>query len=167
MQPVTVTYSLSEEAFIHAARALWSYRGIGDRGNWLTTIIALAVGPVLLTNGLAAGWLFIAAGAIFVVLTLLRNLLWRRAYRKMAKYTAPITAVFGPDTVHVSSAEGDNTLPWSSFKNYAETPDYYFLFMGWRGLSIIPKTAFESDEDNEQTRLYMTTHLKRRKMRWT
>lgn len=167
MQPVTITYSLSEDDFMRAARALWSYRSIGDRGNLVVAILAMAAGPALLINGFGTGWLFIGAAALFVCLTALRNLLWRRAYRQMMKYTAPITASFAPETVSVSSAEGDNTLPWSSFKDYAETPQYYFLFIGWRGLSIIPKSAFNSDEDNEQTRLYMTTHLKRRKMRWT
>ena len=167
MQPVTVNYSLSEEGFMRAARALWSYRGIGDRGNMIAASLALAAGLGLLIYRYPTGWMFIAAAAMFVAMTILRNLIWRRAFRNMVKYSAPITASFGPETVSVSSAEGDNTLPWSSFKSYAETLEFYFLFIGWRGLSIIPKSAFSSDEDNELTRLYITTNLQRRKMRWT
>lgn len=152
---------------MQAARALWSYRGIGDRGNLILIIATLAIGPALLIYGVATGWLFIASAALLAGLTVARNVIWRRAYPKMVKYTAPITATFTPDTVSVASAEGENTLPWSSFKNYAETPAFYFLFMGRRGLSIIPKTAFASDLDNEQTRIYIAANLKRKKMRWT
>ncbi|WP_299301872.1 YcxB family protein [uncultured Litoreibacter sp.] len=166
MSAITITYSLSEDAFMRAARALWSYRGIGDRGNWLLAIAAAAVGPVLLLNGFGTGWLFIATAVIFLALTALRNVLWRRAYRKMVKYTAPITATFTADTVETRSAEGHSTLPWTSFGQYAETPVFYFLFMGRRGLSIIPKSAFATDEELEQTRIWMT-QLPRKKMRWT
>lgn len=156
---------------MQAARALWSYRGIGDTGNMILVIASLAIGPTLLLYGQWTGWLFIAAAAIFAALTLLRNVIWRRAYRKMRKYTAPITATLTQTTVGVVSAEGENTLPWSSFANYAETPAFYFLFgaraIGRRSLSIIPKSAFASDLENEQARVYIATNLKRKKMRWT
>lgn len=166
MTTVTVTYSLSEDDFMRAARALWSYRGIGDRGNWLLAIAAMAVGPLLLVNGFGTGWLFIGAAALFAAMTVARNLIWRRAYGRMIKYTAPITAGFSQDLVETHSAEGQSSLQWSSFSHYAETPVFFFLFMGRRGLSIIPKSAFATDEGLEQTRLYMT-QLPRKKMRWT
>lgn len=166
MSAVTVTYTLSEAQFMHAARVLWSYRGIGDRGNAVCAIIAAAVGPALLLYGFATGWLFIAAAGLFVAMTLARNLLWRRSYRKMVKYTAPITATLTKDTVETRSAEGHATLPWTSFNAYAETRDHLFLFLGWRGLSIIPKPAFQTDLELEQARLYFT-QLPRKKMRWT
>ncbi len=163
---ITITYTLSEAQFMHAARVLWSYRGIGDRGNLLLAIFAAAVGPVLLVYGFGTGWLFIAAAVLFVVLTAFRNLIWRSAYRKMVKYTGPITATLSKDTVETRSAEGQSKLPWSAFNRYAETPDFVFLFIGWRGLSIIPRSAFASEEDGEQARLFYT-QLPRKKMRWT
>ncbi len=168
MTPLTLTYSLSEAQFMQAARVLWSYRAIGDRGNWVVVILCLCVGPVLLLNEVSTGWLFIAVAVFFAVLTWIRTVLWRRAYGRMVKYTAPITATFAPDHVTTNSAEGDSTLPWSFFKSYAETPDYVFLFGPKRTLSIIPKSALPVPEDIETLRDFITAaHLPRKKMRWT
>jgi len=114
MTPLTLTYRLSEAQFMHAAGVLWAYRAIGDKGNWITVILCLAAGPVLLLNGVATGWLFIAVWA--------RRVIWRRAYRRMVKYTGPITAVFKEGQVTTRSEEGENTLPLTHFKSYAGCP---------------------------------------------
>ena len=168
MSPLTLTYSLSETQFMQAARVLWSYRAIGDGGNWIITILCLCAGPVLLVNGVTTGWLFIAVAMFFATLTWARSLIWRRAYRHMVKYTAPISATFARDQITTRSAEGDSTLPWSFFKSYAETPDYLFLFGPNRTLSIIPKSALPVPEDIETLRDFITAaHLPRKKMRWT
>ena len=168
MTPLTLTYRLSETQFMHAAGVLWAYRAIGDKGNWITVILCLAAGPVLLLNGVATGWLFIAVAAFFFVLTWARRMIWRRAYRRMVKYTGPITAVFEEGQVTTRSEEGENTLPLTHFKSYAETPEYLFLFGPKRALSIIPKSALPTPEDIELLRDFITAvHLPRKKMRWT
>ena len=168
MAPLTLTYSMTEAEFMHAARVLWAYRAIGDRGNWIVVILCLCAGPVLLLNGIQTGWLFIAVAVFFVGLTWARTVIWRRAYRRMVKYSAPITARFAPDQITTQTAEGHSTLPWTFFKSYAETPDYLFLFGPKRSLSIIPKTALPAPDDIEILRDFITAaHLPRKKMRWT
>ncbi|RLJ60282.1 YcxB-like protein [Litoreibacter meonggei] len=163
----TLTYQIDEAEFMHAARAFWSYRGIGDLGNWLLTAFALIAGTGLLIWGFGVGWIWIGAGAVFPAITLLRNFLWRRAYRKMIKYSAPITASFTSDEVQTKSAEGQSQLPWTTFTKYAETPDYFFLLLPRRGLSIIPKRACKDDWEIETLRDTITANLPRAKMRWT
>lgn len=167
MTKTTIRYTLSEAQFMHAAGALWSYEAIGTKGNLILAILAAAAGPTLLIYGQPLGWLCLAMAAFFVILTWARSYIWRRAYRKMEKYSAPITASFGPDHVSVDSAQGASELPWDYFKSYAETPDYIFLFAPRRGLSIIPKTAFETEDQLDQTRSHIEANLPRKKMRWT
>ncbi len=167
MSTISVTYSLSENDFMHAARALWSYEAIGDTGNVIIAIVCATVGPLLLIYGQQLGWLVLAIAVFFLGLTWARNVIWRRSYRKMEKYTAPITAAFSDTSVAVNSAQGSSDLPWSYFKTYAETPDYFFLTAPKRGLSIIPKSAFATEETLDQTRAYMAANLPRKKMRWT
>ena len=164
---ITLTYDIEEAEFMDAARALWSYRGIGDVGNWILAAISLFSGLSLIYWGLDIGWIWVGAAALFVAITLLRNFLWRRAYRRMTKYTAPITASFTREEVQTSSAEGQSKLPWTAFKKYAETPDYFFLLMPPRGLSIIPKRAVKDDWELETLRDMITGNLPRAKMRWT
>jgi len=162
-----LTYQINEPEFMHAARALWSYRGIGDLGNWLLTAISLLSGAGLVIWGLGVGWVWIGAAGVFATITLLRNFLWRRGYRRMVKYTAPITASFTPDEVQTSSAEGQSHVPWRTFTKYAETPDYFFLLLPRRGLLIIPKRACKDDWEVETLRNMITANLPRAKMRWT
>ena len=163
----TLNYQIDETEFMHAARAYWSYKGIGDFGNWVIVALLLITGTGILIWGMAIGWLCIAGAAIFAALTALRNIFWRRRYRRMVKYSAPITATFSADNVETRSAEGQSTVPWSIFTKYAETPDYFFLMMPLRGLSIIPKRACEDDFQLEALREVITANLPRAKMRWT
>jgi hypothetical protein len=163
----TLTYEIDESEFMHAARVYWSYRGIGDRGNWLLAGFMLIVGVGIVVWGMAVGWIWIAAAPIFIAITLSRNLLWRRGYRKMIKYSAPITASFSPNTVQTNSAEGQSKLPWSTFSKYVETPDYFFLMLPKRGLSIIPKRACNDEWEIDTIRDLITAKLPRAKMRWT
>ena len=167
MTVITVTYTVSEAQFMHASRALWSYEAIGDTGNYILAGLTTTTGIACLIYGQTAGWAFLAIAAFLIVLTVARNVVWRRAYRKMEKYTAPITANLTADTVSTRSAQGSSDLPWSHFKAYAETPDYIFLTAPKRGLSIIPKSAFDSNDDLDQTRSFIVSNLPRKKMRWT
>ena len=164
---ITLIYSFTEDQFMHGARAFWSYRGIGDLGNWILAAVSLLAGIGILIWGFGVGWVWIGAAGVFAAITLSRNILWRRGYRKMAKYKAPITAKFTPDEVQTSSTEGRSNLPWSAFTKYAETPDYFYLLLPRRGLSIIPKRACKDDWEVETLRNMITAKLPRAKMRWT
>ncbi|SFR53896.1 YcxB family protein [Litoreibacter janthinus] len=164
---ITLTYHIDEQEFMRAARAYWSYRGIGDRGNWILAALSLLAGINLLVWDLNVGWIWVGAAALFAVITMIRNALWRRGYRKMIKYTAPITASFTRDVVETTSAEGTSTLPWTTFTKYAETPEFFFLTLPRRGLSIIPKRATKDDWELETLRDMITANLPRAKMRWT
>lgn len=164
---VTLTYSMSEAEFMRAARVLWSYEGIGDRGNWILAVVCAVAGIALLAYGFGTGWIWLGATALLVVITLSRNIFWRRGYPKIIKYTAPITTSFSPETIETQSAEGHSILPWTTFRKYAETPDYFFLFLGRRRFSILPKSAIKNDLDLETLRETITAKLPRAKMRWT
>ena len=164
---ITLVYSLTEGQFMHAARAFWSYRGIGDLGNWILAAASLLAGVGMLIWGLSVGWVWIGAAGVFAAVTLSRNYLWRRGYRRTVKYSTPITASFSEDEVQTSSAEGQSDLPWSTFSKYAETPGYFYLLLPRRGLSIIPKRACKDDWEVETLRALITTKLPRAKMRWT
>lgn len=164
---VRLTYTISEDEFMHAARVLWAYRGIGDRGNWVLAALSAVAGAALLGYGFQTGWIWLGAAALFAGMTLLRNALWRRAYPRLVKYTAPITASFTASEVETTSAQGHTILPWSTFRRYAETPDYFFLFLNRRDFSIIPKSAAPDPLQIEALRELITANLPRAKMRWT
>ncbi|WP_298257078.1 YcxB family protein [uncultured Litoreibacter sp.] len=164
---ITLSYSIDEPEFMRAARAYWSYSGIGDRGNVLLAVGLVLMGGALVLWDVPTGWIWIGGAVLLGAMTIARNLLWQRGYRKMVKYRAPITASFMPEMIEVQSAEGESTLPWATFKKYIETPEYFFITMPRRGLSIIPKRACKDDLEIEALRDMITANLPRAKMRWT
>ncbi|EPX79963.1 YcxB family protein [Litoreibacter arenae] len=164
---ITLTYSFTEDQFMQAARAFWAYQGIGDRGNLVLSALTGLVGAWLLLTGMSVGWIWIGAAGLFVAITLVRNALWRRGFRKSVKYSAPITARFSHGDVSTDSAEGNSTLLWTTFRKYAETPDYFFLLLPRRGLSILPKHAVQDEWQLETLRDMITSNLPRAKKHWT
>lgn len=164
---VTLTYSISNDEFMRAARVVWSYQGIGDRGNIALAILCVIAGALMLGYQLWTGWIWIGAGGLFATITVARNAIWQRAYPKMVKYTAPITATLCDTAVETTSAEGHSRLPWTKFRTYAETPDYFFLFLDRRRFSILPKSALSDDLEIDALRELITANLPRAKMRWT
>ena len=163
---ITLTYSLSEDGFREAARELWAHSAIGNRGNWVVVGISAGIGSILLASGFWTGWIWLFAAVMFVALTLLREGLWRSSYRKMSKYKAPITVTFTSDAIKTETREGESTLPWTVFFKYTETENYFFLHLGKRGLSILPKSSAQTPEDLLELREKIATNLPAARKRW-
>lgn len=163
---INLTYTISETEFMQAARNLWRHEGIGERGNWIMAAIVAAIGAALLILGLTSGWIWAFASAMLIILTLLRAVLWRRAYRRAPKYKSPITATFEADTIQTTSADGNSTLSWDFFSKYAETSDHFHLYVKRRAISFIPKSALKTSDDVAQLRALFDANLARTKKRW-
>lgn len=163
---ITLTYSLSQDAFIAAARDVWTHDAIGDRGNWILAALTFAVGATLLFFDFATGWIWLVASALLVGFTLLRPVLWRRGFANSVKYSAPITATFDADTIKTTSAEGKGTLSWDAFHSFLETPEFFLLFVGRRNFSVLPKSAIATPQDVDTLRSLIIANLPLKKRRW-
>ncbi|MCP4937282.1 MAG: YcxB family protein [bacterium] len=141
---LSVTYEIDEACFIRACHALWTYRAIGRFGNFVVAGGIGLCGAFLIwleVAGFALYLLFVCV-ALLVALTLLRDLFWRRYYRKLEKYRGPITTIISDDSIEVILPQGSYTVQWSTFSSYLRTDEFLLLVISQRQFSIIPLSAF-------------------------
>ena len=141
---------MTESEFMMACNAHWTAHRQSTLSNVIAGAVAVTVGLALLFLTLWLAIFLATAGSILLLITLLRSLFWRRAFRDAKKYNNDISVIIKDDSVHVESAEGKSDLNWDFFTWYLETPDHVLLYMTKRSFSVIPKAAFQND-GNVQT----------------
>lgn len=148
---------------MQACHALWAYRGVGRIGNYVVAVFVMLCGGFLIWQGVPGpwAWLLFLGAAVFVLMDMTRNRLWRRHYRSLAKYRAPLTATLCDDQVQVDGAEGKNQLPWSHFRSFLRTDTFLFLIIDQRQFSIIPLDAFDTPQQANAFEAVLIDHLKR------
>lgn len=153
---------------MRACRQLWAYRAVGSAGNIITASLVGGVGVFMLWQGApgALPWVFVGGAAVGLGLNETRNILWRRAYRRMTKYPGPISAHFDAYGVGVESAEGDARHPWTYFRHYVLTQDYLFLLRDTRSFSILPRAAFGEAAQFNTVEELVKTNLPPLRRRW-
>jgi hypothetical protein len=142
---ISVTYTVDEETFMKACHAVWSQQAIGRRGN-------VVVGAVMVVCGLCMVWIqvpwyyaaIVWACAVFMLLaSTIRNVLWRRYYRRLEKYKAPITTTLGVDGFEVALNGVPALVPWSTFAGHMKTDDALIMTAINRQVSVIPLASFD------------------------
>lgn len=170
MPPVTVTYSLTADQFMAACNALWSHQAIGKNGNLIAAGILAVASGICLGYAPGAAFFLVPAMVFFATSNFVRNRIWRRHYATLAKYSGPIIATFGPDTINFQSAEGMFSQNWSVFGAFTETSDHIFLHVGGnttRGqFSVIPKFALAGQGDLAALLALISTKLPKCGKRW-
>jgi hypothetical protein len=147
MDPITIRYRLNEPEFMRACGAHWSSLRLGTRANVITGLVGVILGLAMLSFLFWLAIILAAVGGALILITGVRALLWRKAFRDAKKYNTDILVVINEDTVHVESAEGKSDLNWGFFSWYLDTPDYVLLYMTKRSFSVIPKSAFRDARD--------------------
>ena len=150
MNPIEIHYSLTIKEFMQACAAHWK----ATRQSTLTQIVAGSIGVAV---GLIAmdfvPWLAMALVIVGVAIwgvSLLRWVLYRRAFREAKKYTENIHAIFSHDGIHIDSAEGTSDLNWGFYSKYRDTGDFVLLYMTRHQFSVIPKSAFADEHEKRR-----------------
>lgn len=148
---------------MQACHGLWAWRGVGRVGNYIVAGVVVFCAGFLIWQGVPGpwGWLLLCGVAVFVVMDVMRDRLWRRYYRSLAKYRAPLTATISQDGVQVDGAEGVNALPWTHFRSFLRSDAFIFLIVDQRQFSVIPLDAFETPQQANAFEGIVTDHLKR------
>ncbi len=141
MTPIEITYRLTLQEFMAACHAHWNSHKQGARANSILGIIGIIVGAALLPFHWV-GALLIFICFVLIAMVIGRSIIWRRAFLDHKKFTAPISLVFGDETIHIETIDGTSDLNWSFYSGYLETPEQILLYMTRRTFSVIPKSAF-------------------------
>ncbi len=159
MEPISASYEISETDFMKACDSHWKALGQSAGKLTLAGLASVAIGGVIawyfpwgLLHGLALA--VVALGGLLAAIVPLRSLIWRRAYRDAKKFQEAITIEFSDDIIHVESAAGISDLKWDAYNRYLITPEFFILYMAKHTFSIIPCSAFSSDDRSRLENLF-------------
>ncbi len=144
---ITVTYKPVLADTLHAAR-------VADGELWKTSSRVVAT-VLVITAGLmwhwgSTGWAvgFLAFGLAewFNLLPVAVAVAWVEFHRN-PKYRQQYTITMGPDGLLFSTATVRAEIAWSFYRHFWETDRAFVLSYGSGLPSVIPKSAFKSDEE--------------------
>jgi len=143
MEPIAIRYRMTEPSFMKACNAHWSAHRQSTMSNVVASAVAIVLGLALLFLMFWLGLILAAVGGLLLLITWLRSVIWRRAFRGAKKYNNDISVVIKDGSVQVESAEGKSDLNWGFFSWYLDTPEHVLRYMSKRSFSVIPKSAFQ------------------------
>jgi hypothetical protein len=142
MEPISIRYRLTEPEFMRACNAHWSVHRQSTLANLILGTVAILLGLILLFFTFWVALFLAIVGSILLLITWLRSLLWRRAFREAKKYNDDVSVVIKDDAIHVENAEGKSDLNWAFFTWYLDIPDHILLYATKKNFSVIPKRSF-------------------------
>lgn len=168
MESVSVHFKLSEKEFMDGARLL-AFPNAAAKARVAVSFTLYAVGVLFILLALNAP-LFtstVVGTALLAAVVFLfyhaRVTLARRSYRGDQRFRHGITLTFTDDHVQVQSRDVDSKLGWKMYTDVLEGPDSYVLVYGrdMRMMTIVPKRAFKSRQQERAFRGLLATHFDR------
>lgn len=97
----------------------------------------------------------------FFLMVLFWYLLPAIIYRQNNTFRDHFTAELGNTEFSIANNRGERSWKWSSLSNWMESPHFFHLYFNPRSFFIIPKEAFEGDQQHK-ARQILTEKIKKR-----
>ncbi len=81
-------------------------------------------------------------------------------YKQSATFKDSFRAVLGKEQFAIENQRGHKGWDWSSFSTWMESPHFFHLYFNARSFFIIPKEAFEG-EDEQKARKMLAEKIKK------
>lgn len=75
-------------------------------------------------------------------------------YRKADTFKDSFRAILGNEFMRIENDRGGRSWNWPEFSNWMESPHFFHLYFNSRSFFIIPKDAFEGDEEQEARKIF-------------
>jgi hypothetical protein len=75
-------------------------------------------------------------------------------YRKSATFKDRFRAVLDQDSFEIENLRGSRAWEWKEFSSWMESPHFFHLYFNPRSFFIVPKEAFEGDEEHEARKIF-------------
>lgn len=124
--------------------------------NKFETILA---GPLAISLGLVGILLLLALAFVIGFELFLNHVVPRLVFMRQKSEIKTVELVFDKDKLNWTAPGGAGYLNWSSFKRAIDQPDAVVLFFNSMQAFIVPRRAFTSDEDFEDTRHFISTQI--------
>lgn len=89
----------------------------------------------------------------FALMIMFWYLLPRLIYRKERTFKDSFRAKLDDKGFGIENDRGSRNWPWKEFSEWMESPHFFHLYFNSRSFFIIPKEAFEGDEEHEARRI--------------
>ncbi|HEX8178839.1 MAG TPA: YcxB family protein [Pyrinomonadaceae bacterium] len=168
MESVSLHFKLSEPEYMAGARLLTFPNAAAKArvaaGAFIyalcAALLVLAYSGTLFAAGITG---LVALIALPLALHLSRTRLMRRCYRGDQKFRHGVTLTFTDAYVQVQADQIDSKFGWKLYTDVLEGADNYVLVYGRdvRMMTIVPKRAFKSKQQERAFRALLATHFDR------
>ena len=159
--PIETTFTFTRDEYLlamkrHYKTALNVWRDV------FVGVAAIAVGLYL---AFAYGtewfvWLLVTLGAILLALVAYAIfLLPKMIYNSQPKLKNEYRLSFSDDGIGFKTDGIDSTLQWSLYQSWLSDNDFYVMYHGKRDLSVIPRRALVSDDDDSRLREMLENNI--------
>ena len=89
----------------------------------------------------------------FVLMIVFWFLLPNMIYKKAATFQDRFQAILSDNEFRIENDRGGRSWAWKEFSTWMESPHFFHLYFNSRSFFIIPKEAFEGDEEYEARKI--------------
>jgi hypothetical protein len=90
----------------------------------------------------------------FVLMIMFWFVLPNMIYRKAATFRDRFQAILSDNEFRIENDRGGRSWPWKEFSTWIESPHFFHLYFNSRSFFIIPKEAFEGEEEQEARKIF-------------
>ncbi len=106
---------------------------------------------------------FLISSALwFFLMVLFWFMLPQIIYRQSNTFKDNFSAILGPTQFAIENNRGHKGWDWGNFSTWMESPHFFHLYFNPRSFFIIPKSAFEGDEEHEARKIFAAKILKKK-----
>ena len=80
-------------------------------------------------------------------------------YKQNVTFKDSFSAVLGREQFAIENNRGHRGWDWATFSHYVESPHFFHLYFNARSFFLVPKEAFEGDEEHEARKI-LTAKIK-------
>lgn len=146
---IDAVYRLSPSDYMQGCAAYWSKTRQGNVANLAAgfAAIAVAAGAFVFTDfSLWLSALLFLPGIVLVAMVALRHVMWRRNFARSRPHAGDIHIRFYDQGIGVDMTGGSSNLEWDFYEAFLETEDFFILIIAPNNFSVIPKSAFSTDD---------------------
>ncbi|MBL0355996.1 MAG: YcxB family protein [Chitinophagaceae bacterium] len=74
-------------------------------------------------------------------------------YKKSDTFKDRFRVTLGPTAFMIENERGSRSWPWTEFSTSMESPHFFHLYFDSRSFFIVPKDAFEGDDEHEARKI--------------
>jgi hypothetical protein len=147
MNEISIEYKITQQEFMEAYEFHWKAQGNGTMSNSIISVVGIIIGLYIIQNYSIAGYIITLLSLVFLILIISRKYIYQRSYLHSLKYSKDCKASFTNEAISTENAVGKSEINWSIYNRFVETPTQILIYMSKNSFSIIPKSAFKTEQE--------------------